>query len=42
MRREALGGDVTSTTSTPEPGTLTVLASGLGMLFFAIRRRRQT
>jgi len=35
-------GDVVSSTPAPEPGTLTVLGSGLGMLFFVIRRRRQT
>jgi hypothetical protein len=25
-----------------EPGTITVLGSGLGMLFFVVRRRRRT
>jgi hypothetical protein len=24
----------------PEPGTMTILGSGLGILFFAVRRRR--
>jgi len=36
-----IDGDVVSTTPAPEPGTLTVLGSGLGMLFFAVRRRRR-
>ncbi len=31
-----------SPTPVPEPGTITVLASGLGMLFFVVRRRRRT
>jgi len=34
-------GDVTSTTPAPEPGTLTMLTSGLGVLFFVVRRRRR-
>jgi PEP-CTERM motif len=28
-------------TATPEPGTMTLLGSGLGMLFFIVRRRRR-
>ncbi len=35
-------GNVTSTTPTPEPGTITLLGSGLGMLFLVVRRRRRT
>jgi hypothetical protein len=34
-------GDVAAT-STAEPGTISLLASGLGMLFFVVRRRRRT
>ena len=33
-----LEGDVSSSIPTPEPDTITVLASGLGMLFFVVRR----
>ena len=37
-----LEGDVVSSgPSVAEPGTMTVLASGLGMVFFAVRRRRR-
>ena len=36
-----LEGSVSSSIPTPEPGTITVLASGLGMLFFVVRRRRR-
>ena len=37
-----LEGDVVSSSpSVAEPGTMTVLASGLGMVFFAVRRRRR-
>jgi hypothetical protein len=37
-----LEGDVVSADpSVAEPGTMTVLASGLGVVFFAIRRRRR-
>ena len=28
--------------SVPEPSTITILGSGLGMLFFVVRRRRLT
>jgi hypothetical protein len=37
-----LDGDIVPVTATPEPGTITLLGSGLGMLFFAVRRRRRT
>ena len=37
-----LEGDVVSSGPTvAEPGTMTVLASGIGMVFFAVRRRRR-
>jgi hypothetical protein len=37
-----LEGDVVSSgPSVAEPGTMTVLASGLGMVFFAVRRCRR-
>jgi hypothetical protein len=37
-----LEGDVVSSgPSVAEPGTMTMLASGLGMVFFAVRRRRR-
>jgi len=32
-------GEVVAT-STAEPGTISLLASGLGMLFFVVRRKR--
>jgi PEP-CTERM motif len=35
------GDIVSSGPSVPEPGTLSMLASGFGMLFFAARRRRR-
>jgi len=35
------GDIVASGPSVPEPGTLGMLASGFGMLFFAARRRRR-
>jgi hypothetical protein len=28
--------------SVPEPGTIALLGSGLGMLFFVVRRRKRT
>ena len=34
-------GDVVAT-STADPGTISLLASGLGVLFFVVRRRRRT
>jgi hypothetical protein len=37
-----LEGDVMSSTPAPEPGTITLLGSGLGTLFFIVRRRRRT
>jgi hypothetical protein len=37
-----LEGSIGPVTSTPEPGSITVLASGLGVLLLAVRRRRRT
>jgi hypothetical protein len=34
--------NVASSTGDPEPGTISLLGSGLGMLFFVVRRRRRT
>jgi hypothetical protein len=36
-----LEGSVSSSIPTPEPGTMTLLGSGLGMLFFVVRRWRR-
>lgn len=33
---------LSSSTRAPEPGTISLLGSGLGMLFFVVRRRRRT
>jgi hypothetical protein len=37
-----LEGSIGPVTSTPEPGSITVLASGLGVLLLVVRRRRRT
>jgi len=34
-------GSVGPVTAAPEPGTMTLLGSGLGVLFFVVRRRRR-
>jgi hypothetical protein len=36
-----LDGTVVSSVSTPEPATVGLPASGLGMLFFVVRRQRR-
>jgi len=33
-----LEGDIVSSAPVPEPGSIPLLASGLGMLFFVVRR----
>jgi hypothetical protein len=35
------GNVVSSTPAVPEPGTISLLASGLGAVFFVVRRRRR-
>jgi hypothetical protein len=37
----AIEGEVASSTPAPEPGTISLLGSGLGMLSFVIRRRSE-